>query len=263
MTRLPVARYDAELRAETARFAEAIRDADPGQRVPTCPAWTVAQLTAHVGFGHRWAALIVEHRATGPVPHDRADDLDVPPQVEERRHWLTAGADRLAEAVREAGPGTEVWSWAEEQTAEFWLRRITHDTLVHRLDAELATGHVPTIAADLAADSISDLLDLFRILPRIDDFPALTGLRGHDETLHFQANEPLLGADGEWLARRTPSGVEWEHGPGPGDVVVRGSAQDLLMVLSRRPALDDSRLEVSGDRGLLADWLDHSRLEPG
>jgi hypothetical protein len=37
---------------------------------------------------------------------------------------------------------------------------------------------------------------------------------------------------------------------------------DDFPVLSRRAALDGSRLEVSGDRRLLAHWLEHSRLEP-
>jgi hypothetical protein len=46
-------RYDAELQAETARFAAAVRDADPARPVPTCPAWTLTQLTAHVGFWNR------------------------------------------------------------------------------------------------------------------------------------------------------------------------------------------------------------------
>jgi len=78
MTHLGDDRYDAELRAQTARFAAAVRDADPAMPVPTCPAWTLAELTSHVGFGHRWAALILEQRATGPVPHDQVDDVEVP-----------------------------------------------------------------------------------------------------------------------------------------------------------------------------------------
>jgi hypothetical protein len=69
-----------------------------------------------------------------------------------------------------------VWTWADDQTAGFWLRRITHDTLVHRLDAELAVGREVTLAPDLAADSVSDLLEMFSTLPRIDDFPALAEL---------------------------------------------------------------------------------------
>jgi hypothetical protein len=55
---------------------------------------------------------------------------------------------------------------------------------------------------------------MFSILPRIDDFPALAELRGNGQTLHFHATDPGLGVAGEWLVRRTPSGVEWEHRQG-------------------------------------------------
>ena len=262
MPQLDYDRYDAELQAETMKLAQVVRDADPAHRVPTCPAWTLAQLTEHVGFGHRWAAVIVERRATTPVPHDQADDLQVPEDAEERLRWLLVGARRLGDAVREAGPQTGVWSWADDKTAGFWLRRITHDTLVHRLDAELAVGREVSLAPDLAAESVSDLLEMFSILPRIDDFPALAELRGSGQLLHFHATDPGLGVAGEWLAHRTPSGVEWEHGHARADAALRGRALDLLLVLSRRAALDRSRVEASGDPQLLAHWLEHSRLEP-
>jgi uncharacterized protein (TIGR03083 family) len=262
MSQLDHDRYHTELQAETARFAEAVHDADPATPVPTCPEWTLAQLTAHVGFGQRWAAVIVERRATTPVPHEQVDDLAVPAGAGDRSSWLLAGARRLSHAVREAGPQAGVWTWADDRTAGFWLRRITHDTLVHRLDAELAVGREVRLAPEVAADCVSDLLDMFSILPRIDDFPALAELRGHGQTLHFKATDPGLGDAGEWLARRTPSGVVWEHGHGPGDAALRGRALDLLLVLSRRAALDGSGVETSGDPRLLAHWLEHSRLEP-
>src|SRR4029450_10091707 len=104
-------RYDAELRAETARFAAAVRDADPARPVPTCPAGTLAQLTAHGGVGDRWAAVIVERRATGPVPNDQADDLEVPQDAEERSRWLLAGARPLARAGRAARPRAGGLGW--------------------------------------------------------------------------------------------------------------------------------------------------------
>jgi predicted lipid carrier protein YhbT len=84
------------------------------------------------------------------------------------------------------------------------------------------------------------------------------------ETARFAAavRDADLGAAGEWLVQRTPSGVEWEHRHDQGDVAVRGPAMDLLLVLSRRAALHGARLEVSGSRRLLAHRLEHSRLEP-
>ena len=77
---------------------------------------------------------------------DRYDrELQVPAGATGRRRWLLAGARRLGDAVREAGAQTGVWTWADDRTAGFWLRRITHDTLVHCLDAELAVGRDLTL----------------------------------------------------------------------------------------------------------------------
>ena len=101
------------------------------------------------------------------------------------------------------------------------MPRLTHDRYDAELRAETARfaaavedadpARPVALASDLAADRVSDLLDLFSTLPRIDDFPALSQLRGHGQTLHFHATDPELGLAGEWLAHRAPSGVEWEH----------------------------------------------------
>jgi uncharacterized protein (TIGR03083 family) len=100
-------RYDAALQAETARFAEAVHDADPARPVPTCPEWTLAQLTEHVGQAQRWVTVVLERRAPVPNAQVRAR---VPEDPDERSAWLAAGARRLAQAVREVGPATRVWS---------------------------------------------------------------------------------------------------------------------------------------------------------
>ena len=142
-------RYYAALEAETAGFAEAVHDADPARPVPTCPAWTLAQLTEHVGQAQRWVTVVLERRA--PVPNAQVR-VRVPQDPDERSAWLVAGARRLGQAVREVGPQTEVWTWSQDHTAGFWLRRTTHDTLVHRVDAELAVGREAAVDPDLAAD---------------------------------------------------------------------------------------------------------------
>jgi hypothetical protein len=35
-----------------------------------------------------------------------------------------------------------------------WLRRLTHQTVVHRLDAEIAVGRPAPLAPDLAAENL-------------------------------------------------------------------------------------------------------------
>jgi uncharacterized protein (TIGR03083 family) len=241
------------LEAEAARLAEAVHDADPALPIPTCPEWRLAELTAHVGRGHRWAATIVERRAAGPVPVDEIEGLLQPEGASERSAWLRAGARRLVDAVREAGPETEVWTWAADRTAGFWLRRLAHDTLVHRFDAELALDRDVAVAPEVAAAGVSDLLTSFADLPaRFEE------LRGDGETLHFHATDDGMAPAGEWLVRRTAGGVVWVHEHVKADVAVRGHAVDLLLVLWRRKALGDSPVEVLGDEALFAHWLAHS-----
>jgi uncharacterized protein (TIGR03083 family) len=255
-------RYHAELEAETARLARAVAGADPARPVPTCPGWTLAQLAAHVGAGQRWAATIVERRATTPVPNAAAGDLEAPRDPDGRTAWLLAGARRLGDAVRDAGAEAAVWTWSADRTAGFWLRKLAHDTLVHRLDAELAIGRDLEVAADLAADGVSDLLASIHTLSPADSAdPQFAGLLGDGETLHFHATDPGLGAAGEWLVRRTPVVVAWEHRHGEADVAVSGPALDLLLVLNRRAAPGDTAVEVAGDGRLLAHWLSHSAFE--
>jgi uncharacterized protein (TIGR03083 family) len=256
MPRLPDDRYYRELEAETDRFAAAVHDADPARPVPTCPEWTLAELTGHVGQAFRWVTVVLERRA--PVPNDQVR-VTVPADPDERSAWLAAGARRLAATIRQVGPRTPVWTWAEDRTAGFWLRRVTHDTLVHRVDAELTVGRRVAVDPVLAADGVSDLLEMFAVLPRIDDFPELAELRGNGETLHFHATDAGLDGAGEWLVRRTPSGLAWTQGHAAAQVEVRGRAADLLLVLTRRtgPA---GRVEITGDDRLFAHWLDHSRF---
>jgi hypothetical protein len=98
----------------------------------------------------------------GPIP---MPEVVVSAGADERSAWLVAGARMLADAVRAAGPQQPVWTWRADQSAGFWLRRMLHDEVVHRFDAELALGIEGDLAADPAADGVSDLLDTAATLP--------------------------------------------------------------------------------------------------
>ncbi|MFD0477080.1 maleylpyruvate isomerase family mycothiol-dependent enzyme [Nonomuraea thailandensis] len=163
--------------------------------------------------------------------------------------WLRAGAEELAEAVRKVGEDAEVWSFLGPAPAAFWLRRMCCEAAVHGYDAALATGAAYGIADDLAADVVTEGMELMSH-PRAETFkPELALMRGAGERLAFRPR----GMDG-WVISRLPEGLRWERGNGPGDVVVPGTVTDIMLVLSRRipPAA------VSGDRALLEHWLAHS-----
>ncbi|MGI9063156.1 MAG: maleylpyruvate isomerase family mycothiol-dependent enzyme [Pseudonocardiaceae bacterium] len=235
-------RYHAALATDIERFADVVAGADLGVTVPTCPQWSLAQLAAHTGAAHRWVSAIVAERATGPVAEPVPD---APAESAELAEWLRDGVARLSAVLLEAGVDTPVWSWSADQRSGFWLRRMAHETLVHRVDAELAVDRIPVVDADAAADAVSEWLGLLA-------GPG-TELAGDGETLHFHATDDGLGEAGEWLVRRTPDGMAWEHGHAKGDVAVRGSAAELMLVLARRAPV--STVTVFGDGALLEHWL--------
>jgi len=144
-----------------------------------------------------------------------------------------------------------VWTFFGPQPARFWLRRMLHDTTIHHADAALATGKSFTVAPDLAADAISEWLEVLSDPVTASIKPDFAELRGVGQTLLL---EPADGTG--WLITRTPDGVRWTRENKPADVTLTGPVKDLLLVLTRRLPAD--RVTVTGDQALAAHWLAHT-----
>lgn len=242
--------YTAALLEQNELFGKAVRDADWSTPVPTCPGWAVTQLFRHVGRGHRWAAQIITDRVDDHLdPRDVRDGrppADLPGAID----WLHEGARLLADAVAAAGPDTPVWTFVGPRPAAWWIRRRLHEATVHRADAALALGAPFDLAADLAADGVSEWLELVAARSTAGDPPLDPGV-----TLHLHATDDGLGPEGEWLIRGGADGVTWEHGHGKGTTALRGRAVDLLLVVLRRRTAAEAGVEVLGEERVWADWL--------
>jgi uncharacterized protein (TIGR03083 family) len=237
-------RYLDSILHTTADLADLVEDTAPDQPVPTCPEWTFADLVAHVGHTHRRVATLVERRAIEPVSADSQGEEGQPSAA-----WLNSGAQRLVTALRSADLDTPVWTFLGERPAAFWARRMAHETSIHDADGRYTAGRSVSMPADLSADGISEGLDLVAFAAQ-----RRPELRGDGETLHFHSADGWLGRDGEWFVRRTPAGIEWEHGHQKGDVAVRGNAADLFLLLTRRITPDSAEIQVLGDRALFDHW---------
>jgi uncharacterized protein (TIGR03083 family) len=237
---------------ENRRLGELLATADPETPVPTCPGWALRQLLTHVGRGDRWAATIVRERAD-----ERVDIRTVPdgkPPADDPVGWLAASARLLVDTVAATGPDVPVWTFTGPKPAAWWIRRRLHESTVHRADAAIALGVPFEIEAALAADGVSEWLDILTSRPVPEGGPALPD----GATLHLHATDEGLGADGEWLVRSEDGRVAWEHGHGKGAVAVRGSAADLLRAVMRRIPADDPRLQVLGDAAAWRTWLERT-----
>src|SRR5262249_38306558 len=204
----------------------------------------------HVGQTHRAVTGLVTQRDT-TRPDFAALRVTAPEDADGLCAWLRAGAGELVEAIRSAGPHAPVWSWADDQSAGVWARRMAHGPAWHRADAELALGRVYALDTDLAADAISERLSLLCLPQAAEARPELAKLCGEGQILHLHATDQGLGEAGEWIVCRSPSGPTWEPGHRKGDVAVRGPVVDLLLVLMRRVPPGEAPITVLGDAGLL------------
>jgi uncharacterized protein (TIGR03083 family) len=255
MPQLTADQHVAEIEASTAELAEIVAEHDQSLPIPTCPEWTLRQLVTHVGRAHRWAAEIARTRSDTPIPFREVPDGKLPDDRAEQPAWLRAGAARIACAVREAG-SDPVWSFTGPVPAGFWLRRMAHETLVHRADAQLAAGAEPepVIEAEVAADAIDEWLTLLAggfagsADGRAKALPA--GAR-----LHIHAADDGLGGRGEWMIRHDADGLTVEPGHGKGDAALTGPAASLLLVLMRRRPVSGPAVTVYGDSAVVDGWL--------
>ena len=245
-------RWYAEIEASTETLAGLVDGADLTRTVPTCPDWTLRQLATHVGRAHRWAAEITSTRSAEFIPFRQVPDGKFPDDPALHAPWLRAGAELIIQAVREAG-SDPVWTFAELRPASFWARRMAHETLVHRADAEIAAGREVRFEPDMAADAIDEWLGLMSGLGGEED--RRLGALPDGAVLHVHATDEGLDGAGEWLVRREGSEVTVRPGHGQGDVALRGPAGRLLLVLMRRVPPDDPQVQVLGDSALLDGWL--------
>jgi uncharacterized protein (TIGR03083 family) len=267
-------RFYAAIRDDTAGLAEIVTGGPDSGRadrlahpVPTCPDWTFKQLATHVSRGHRWAAAIIATRSAEAIPMREVPDGRFPDDPALQAGWVSAGASRVIEAVREAGTAP-VWTLAGIGPATWWARRRAHEVAVHLADARLAIGEdiaagagTSYRAADLAADAVDEWLGLIALGTSGTTDAMLArpaAARGDGQTLHFHATDEGLDGSGEWLVRRVSSGIAVEPGHAKADVAVRGPAATLLFVLLHR--LPPEYVEILGDRALFEHWLDSTHF---
>ncbi|MEU8032377.1 maleylpyruvate isomerase family mycothiol-dependent enzyme [Streptomyces sp. NPDC049099] len=259
---LPYDTYREAIARETLRFAEVAGGADPATAVPSCPDWTLADLTQHVGALQRWFCTLLTRLVQEP-PRSRDVELGLPENPREYPGWVAAGVPAVAAVLRDTDPEAPMWVWGEDRHARFWARRMLFETLVHRVDAERAVGLDSGLDPVLAADGVDEFLVN---LPYAGLFaPGVTKLRGEGETLAFRCTDLGEAAGEEWRVRLDPDGFRLlpraDHAAGQAGTAtaaVHGQAADLLLLLYGRRSFQDAAFQLSGRTAVLDNWFAHT-----
>lgn len=226
--------YLLHIGSEAAAFDAAFARCPPDAAIVGCPDWTPDQLRDHTaGVLAFWLMQLAEGDA-------EADGPTFPPAA--RARATEAVVDLAAETLavlRELGADAPCWNWSGADLSAGWVaRRMANEISVHRADAETAAGIEVGLPADLAADGIDELIEVF-----VDASP--------DENL---SDAPILGLTTpkrSWTLAIGSEGVR----PVSADrsaATISGSPVDVILRLWGRP----SNARTDGDRAVLQTWDD-------
>jgi len=240
---MQVEEHLAILEREGTLLAAAAERAPLDAAVPTCPDWTLRDLVRHIGGIHRWAAAHVSRTRSGRWD-PFAELQDHWPADTSLVDWFRQGHADLVRAVRDAPADLECFTFLPAPSPRaFWARRQAHETGMHRVDAECASGPITPFAPDQAVDGIDELLFGFMARP---------GQRLKSETpraLELHASD----TDDTWLVRVSTDEPVVTRGPATdADCRVAASASDLFQLVWNRRSPDG--LAATGDLSLLDLW---------
>lgn len=247
------------IRKGSAKVVEAVRahSEPPILAVPSCPGWNLTLLILHLGRNHRTVTnrLKADPEAEAPSLKDTSflnlepdwlewltagkapDDVAVPPAM---ISWFEEGAQNLTAALTETADDTQVWnlSGRAKTPAAVYQRQMAIETTLHRWDAQNALPeHNPDpVDPELA---YTGLTLLFGFLPRLRQ--NFAGPEGQGETYHLHRTD----GEGEWLFTFNGKELDIKNIHAKGDVAIRGTASDLLLMIWRRIPVE--RLDIFGD----------------
>ncbi len=215
-----------------------VTDGKGSEAIKECPDWTVNDLMAHVGRVYGWVTSIIEsgslERPTTPFP--------TPPE-NDNREWAMNRLSTLLRILRESDPMTPVWTFGKDQNIGFFIRRMTHETLIHMRDAESIIDEFIEVDGDVACDGIDEYIDgaLQRSMNPNKEFLYPDG------SIHLHRTD----GEGEWLIEPSGNEIVVSRQHAKGDVAVRGSAISLLLYLWGREPQD---LDIFGEAKIADAW---------
>lgn len=225
---LSLGRY-RELMAQDHARMRALTDSARTAAVPACPGWTGDELVRHTALVYLQKAETVR---TGTKP--RGQWLPEELTGMDAAELLDAGYARLIEQFDAHDPADSAESWVpEDQTVGFWIRRLAHETAIHRHDLEAALGAAAPIDEELAIDGIDEVLTV------------MLGRGAPDESASGAAVS--VESDGKaWCAVLEAAAVRITREPCASSVGrVTGSANDVLLWLWGRGPLPEGSADSS------------------
>lgn len=220
--------------------------------VPTCPGWTVRDLVVHTATVYQHKAITVadgwvDSSPPRPTGLGEAGDAAV---IDE----LQASLNAVLIVLEQADLSKPTYTWCDhEHTADWWVRRLAHESLIHAADAIVASGGTPDAEAWLAIDGVDEILDEMMV-----GYPAwATFADGTDRIDLTSGGRTWSLRSGHWSGASPTSQTVYVDEPavvtdtnGAADATISADPQTLDYWLWGRAELPADA--VNGDRTLAA-----------
>jgi uncharacterized protein (TIGR03083 family) len=210
-------------------------------KIPWSDRWRVGTVARHVAGTHHVVAEVIAGRPDADfglfatLASPEKNDPSFP-------DWFTQGTGRLVAELRSVDPDLACWNFHDGRDGQvgFWARRMMHESMVHRWDAQMgAFGTADPIEPDIAVDGIDEFLEVFVDITR------------------SQANAPVgptvlieaRDSSASWTTELSAGGRTVSRGTYDAEIQVRGNASDILLLLWGRMAELPDSVEVVGPVG--------------
>ena len=225
--------------------------------VPSCPGWSVTDLVRHTAEVYLHKAECMRRNAfPDPWPPDLSK--------EEPLALFDRSYGELVDEFAARDPSEPTVTWYEpDQTVGFWIRRMAQETVIHRVDAQLAgKDKVDPIPDDLAVDGVDEVLVCFLSYAAsgLPDGDALAGLPEEVRAAIDSFREVLKACAGRvvrvdadsrsWLVRLASGGIVVTGTGAEADATISGAPGDVLLWLWGREG--DDAIRRDGDRALIS-----------
>ena len=232
-------------------FANACELSDLDRQVLACPDWSVRDLLWHLTQVHHfWTQVVALHATT-----DRPSHVLTRPADDGLLDLYRIGLTDLLGALRAADDDARVWTFTDDHSVAFVIRRVAHETAIHSWDACQAAQVDRVTDPQLCSDGIDEFLTHF-IGRRSPDAAAVGG------SVHLHCADVA----GEWtlFPIAGEAGFQLERAHIKGDCALRGTAAELLAALWRRtPSLGAEPIggiSIVGDQHVAERFLAYASL---
>ena len=152
------AEYLESIEADSATFLSTAASLPRDNPIAVCDGWTVEDLVKHLVFVWGFATANVAAGTGEKTPPASPQ----PPEDDNKLfEWASSVRATMLETLSAADPDAPAWSFAPPyQTAGFWMRRMSHESMIHRWDMQSVALHINPLFPHRAADAIDEYTEV-------------------------------------------------------------------------------------------------------